>query len=434
MSTKFINVLSSLYTENRAAVWDGEHLSEWFATVSGVKQGCVLSPILFSIYIDDVVTHLSGGAFINGVNIKALLYADDIVLLAESPNCLQIMINELHSYCKLWGLTVNIEKSKALVFKKHHRRYTNEEVWTLGGENVEIVKEYKYLGTWMYYNATFNRHLTEKLREAKKAINCSSIMCYAAQVWGVLQYEEVEKLLRFFVKKIWRLPLNTPNRMIYLETGLSPLYLYTLEIHFKYMLKVCNMESSRLPKILAISLMQEKSHCFKTWTELASVHREPLIIDNIHSWKHWQQNILVKIGIAFREKFVAESRQSLTRVLHRQLNYDLGNNSYFADRFSAEAIGCIFKTRGELLKLNNAPYMNSSDPRCTLCNTGEKEDVIHFLSKCPILMELRVNYFGKQTLDINELMRLLNGENWHMLSIYVKTASRYRENIILEAF
>jgi len=177
---------------------------------------------------------------------------------AESPVELQTMINALHKYCLLWGLLVNIEKSKVLIFKRHWRRLAQNEKWNLGSIQLEIVKSYKYLGVWIYHNGRFNNHLQEKLREAKLAINCtwksllgkkdvpmsskyklfSAAMrlnlCYGAQFWGISPYEEVESLLILFLKKIFRLPIFTPNRMLYLETGLSPLHIFTSEIHFRY--------------------------------------------------------------------------------------------------------------------------------------------------------------------------------------------------------
>jgi len=51
ISTTFLNVLQSLYTDNLAAVWDGEQLSERFTTEAGVKQECLLSPLLFSLFL-----------------------------------------------------------------------------------------------------------------------------------------------------------------------------------------------------------------------------------------------------------------------------------------------------------------------------------------------------------------------------------------------
>jgi len=92
ISTAFLNILQILYTDNLAAVWDGEQLSEWFTTEAGVKQGCLLSPLLFSLFLNDITDSLPCGIQICGCSIKALLYADDIVILAESPVELQAMI------------------------------------------------------------------------------------------------------------------------------------------------------------------------------------------------------------------------------------------------------------------------------------------------------------------------------------------------------
>jgi len=94
ISTAFLNVLQSLYTDNLAAVWDGEQLSEWLTTKAGVKQGCLLSPLLFSLFLNVITDSLPCGIQICGCSIKVLLYADDIVILAKSPVELQTMIND----------------------------------------------------------------------------------------------------------------------------------------------------------------------------------------------------------------------------------------------------------------------------------------------------------------------------------------------------
>jgi len=168
ISTAFLNVLQSLYTDNLATVWDREHLSEWLTTKAGVKQGCLLSPLLFSLFLNDITDCLPCGIQICGCSIKALLYADDIVILAESPVELQTMINALHKCCLLWGLLVNTEKSKVLIFKRHWRRLDQNEKWNLGPIQLEIVKSYKYLGVWIHHKGRFNNHLQVKL-----AINCT---------------------------------------------------------------------------------------------------------------------------------------------------------------------------------------------------------------------------------------------------------------------
>ena len=86
LSSKIIRILQLLYFKIEACVWDGYNYSNQFPVDVGVKQGCILSPLLFSFFMNDLVDYLSLGVNVAGVNIKILLYADDIAILADSPS------------------------------------------------------------------------------------------------------------------------------------------------------------------------------------------------------------------------------------------------------------------------------------------------------------------------------------------------------------
>ena len=84
-----------------------------------------MSPILYSLYVNDFEMHLLSdncpSVEIQLINIFLLMYADDRVLNAETPEGLQTMLNSLYSYLNDWNLTVNTDKTKIVVFKNGGR-------------------------------------------------------------------------------------------------------------------------------------------------------------------------------------------------------------------------------------------------------------------------------------------------------------------------
>ena len=83
-------------------------------------------------------------------------------------------------------------------------------------------------------------------------------MFCAAQIWGFQNYDEFEKLLRFFVKKMLFLHKTTPNYVIHLETSMHSMFITTLQLHFSYIEKALNMGPQRLPNILANFVLEKK--------------------------------------------------------------------------------------------------------------------------------------------------------------------------------
>jgi hypothetical protein len=117
-----------------------------------------LSPALFNIFIDDILDRLEAANTLPPVIIKrqvvGLLFADDLAVEATTTIGLQRAINCVKDYCDEWSLQINVTKTKIVVFKKG-AKLSRDEKWRLGGEEIEIVKEIKYLwvvmdsrGTW----------------------------------------------------------------------------------------------------------------------------------------------------------------------------------------------------------------------------------------------------------------------------------------------
>ena len=110
---KIYRAIQSLYNNITSCVCVNNYLTNVFPVTSGVKQGDTLSPTLFCIYINDLAITLKGkgiGINVNGQYVCLLLYADDLVLLAENEKDLQMLLDITQEWCHKWKLNINREK------------------------------------------------------------------------------------------------------------------------------------------------------------------------------------------------------------------------------------------------------------------------------------------------------------------------------------
>ena len=153
---KIFRVIYNLYQNIKSCVMYSGELSDFFRCYCGVRQGENLSPVLFSLFLNDLDDFLtnSNATSINlnmpGNDIEVylklftLLYADDTVIFGTDPDSFQENINIFFEYSRQWKLNVNLNKTKILIFGI---RNTDNLEFKLGDNKIDICDEFKYLGT-----------------------------------------------------------------------------------------------------------------------------------------------------------------------------------------------------------------------------------------------------------------------------------------------
>ena len=140
-----------------------------FTVGSGVRQG-VLSPHLFAIYVNDLILtlrKLNVGCHVIDIFLASIIYADDICLMAPCRSSLQILLNACESYGLSWCLSYNPSKSRIMQFGKN----VVKTEFTMYGNLLEFVNEYKYLGVFVVAGKQFSTSHTSPLIKFRSAAN-----------------------------------------------------------------------------------------------------------------------------------------------------------------------------------------------------------------------------------------------------------------------
>lgn len=144
---KVIRLLESLYRSTKSAVRVGTkgEVSNWFETMVGVLQGCVLSPLLFNIMLEVVMALADveqAGILVSGARISNLRFADDIAFLEDGQLELQQLITRLHKTSSRFGLKVSITKTEVqCISRQPPKLHIN-----IGGTELNQVEQFTYLG------------------------------------------------------------------------------------------------------------------------------------------------------------------------------------------------------------------------------------------------------------------------------------------------
>lgn len=242
---KLLNCVKSMYNSVKARVRCGAKLSDIINCTAGVKQGDVCSPVLFSLFINELALDViekgrHGVRFsIDVFELFILLLADDVSLLSETVVGLQTQLNSLACAAKRLGLKVNINKSNIVVFRKGGY-LAARETWRLNGSIMPVVNVYKYLGILFSTKLSFSATCKDLASRGKSALlqimhklfclennsltvllklfdaKILPVLLYGAELWGLDKAADYcEKTHLFALKKFLGVDQRTPNDLVY---------------------------------------------------------------------------------------------------------------------------------------------------------------------------------------------------------------------------
>ena len=137
-------------------------------------QGCLLSPLLFSLCINNLVQCLENedaeGVELWDIRLCAMLYADDLVLLAETEQDLNLQMQILGNYTVRWNMEINSSETKVMIFNDPRRRKEGDIFGRINEHKRHISKSYKYLGVILNNKHSFKDHVDMIVDKANKCL------------------------------------------------------------------------------------------------------------------------------------------------------------------------------------------------------------------------------------------------------------------------
>ena len=200
----FVSLISNWYRNQNVKVsFNGEHSKEWKITC-GVRQGGILSPLLFNVYIDSILNKISKekiGCQIGIQKSNIIAYADDIVIMAPSMTGLKYLIDVLDEEVNRIKLKINFNKSECIKFTRQSNQHLIDKFIKIGENNIKFVSEVKYLGYYIDFNLCNETDIRNNLNSFYKQFNCT------LRKFSKLDSDVLLKLFKTYASQFYGSPL-----------------------------------------------------------------------------------------------------------------------------------------------------------------------------------------------------------------------------------
>jgi hypothetical protein len=422
---KVFNIIRYIYTTDKACVKLGNVRSEFFQLSLGVRQGCILSPLLFNIFLSDLARkfeNMENGFQVGEVSINSLFWADDLVLFAKNKEGLDVLLKTLETYCKENEITINTKKTKCMIFNKGGRLMRRP--FYLNGIQLENVRSYKYLGFLITPSGEINTGLKDLRDRALKAYMkikndmgvsfnqniltilslidalVKPILLYCGDFWGCLKLPKnnpIENLHMMMCKHILGVQKQTTNVGVLLELGRIPLNLFASKFAIK------NWE--RMKKGIGNEILLES--CNNSLDDEGWLHKVKLTLETngmlnffenaperIHPYIH--KRLFERLVDSFHQSAFSEIRKDTSKLrTYALFKREVGLENYLTEMKNVHDRVQVTKFRLSNHRLMIEVGRHTNTPKeqrfCPFCpNLVENE--LHFMFTCATYTHLRRAY------------------------------------------
>ena len=445
----------------------------------GVRQGDNLSPLLFAIYLNDFEQFMStkytglktlknlytnaatSEEMLTLLKLYVLLYADDTIIMAESPTELQLALDALGEYCQTWKLKINIDKTKIMGFTKGKTQTPVQDFW-LNGEKLEMVDSYVYLGTTFQSNGKFTGAIQKQINQAHRALFVIKskkekfnlpidivldlfdkmilpILLYGCEIWGFANLDSIEVFYRKFLKYLLKLNDQTTTCMVYSETGRTELSVIIKARMVSYWHKTSTGLSTKLAYRLLYLLnkLNDQNNNFSSW--LNQIEQTLNSCDMRNVWlnpKSYKPNrlkkeLIQKLTNLNNQKWLNKIATQSSCCTFRTFKNEIKLERYLFLPDSADRIIiCRFRCRNSKIPVVTQGFTNEyilyEDRKCSLCNLQEIGDEFHYTLVCPFFQLQRQTFIEGYYLidpDRGKFSELMQSQNFNTLRKLAKFIS-----------
>ena len=471
----FYNTIKNMYMNDKCKIKIGKDITDAIYPNQGVRQGCVLSPLLFNIYMCDLPKTLNNDncqpAKIGQRKIPCIMWADDLVIFSESDYGLQTMLTELGKYTDNNGLEINVDKTKCMIFNKTgrliHRNYKHKKM------HIKTVREYKYLGFIITPSGEINTGLQDLKARSQRAIYAlrdkmgeyfqiyfsvtlklfhaliKPILLYLSDFWGYLKLpvnNPIDTGQMSFLKQLLGVQTQTTNVGILLETGEIPLNIHAKYMAFKNWCRFAKKESNNLV-LYAYDIAYRQD---QIWVKRIKegLNNIGLAFLHLNQGKNNAATIFMqRQRDIFHQKAFEDIRNENSKLrTYSLLKTEIGKEKYLDKILNLDSRITLTKTRlsNHALMIEQGRHlkMHKTQRHCKFCPV-QIEDEYHFVMECRAYAQPRMQLFDKISNEMGNEIRniekkilftiiLANVGICHITSKYLKIFFEIRQFLIKE--